>query len=133
MQRSATKYILNYPFPRLSYKERLISLDLMPLEFRRDLNDLLLLFKCRNGFVDVQFDKYLILNSSSYNTRNSDSNNYRPLTNHKQNYFTCSFSPICTNLWNNLPKNFKCCSSISLFKRYLRSHYKEILSSYHPP
>ena len=57
VQRRATKFILNYPFPRLSYKERLISLDLMPLEFRRDLNNLLLLFKYRNGFVDVQFDK----------------------------------------------------------------------------
>ena len=75
MQRCATKFILNHPFPRLSYKERPISLDLMPLEFRRDLNELS--SKYRNGFVDVQFDKYLIPNSSSYNTRNSDSNNYR--------------------------------------------------------
>ena len=48
----ATKFILNYP-KDISYKERLLKLDLLPLENRRDLKDLVLIFKAKEKHVDL--------------------------------------------------------------------------------
>jgi hypothetical protein len=46
VQRRATKFILNYP-PNVTYTERLARTNLLPLEFRREIADLMLLFKSR--------------------------------------------------------------------------------------
>ena len=48
VQRRATKFILNYP-PRdvNTYRDRLISLNILPLEHRRELYDLTLLYKIK--------------------------------------------------------------------------------------
>ena len=50
VQRRARKFILNYP-KDMSYKDRLLKLNLLPLEYRRDLKDLVLIFKARAGHV----------------------------------------------------------------------------------
>ena len=43
IQRRATKFILNYPPRDVTYRDRLISLNILPLEHRRELYDLTLL------------------------------------------------------------------------------------------
>ena len=48
VQRRATKSILNYP-KNMTYKERLLKLKLLPLEYRRDISDLVFLHKCVIG------------------------------------------------------------------------------------
>ena len=48
VQRRATRFILNYPKDDMSYPLRLQKLRLLPLEFRREISDLTLLFKSRN-------------------------------------------------------------------------------------
>ena len=45
VQRRATKFVLNYPPRETSYTDRLAALDLLPLEYRREISNLLLLFK----------------------------------------------------------------------------------------
>ena len=45
VQRSMTRYILGSP-EGISYKERCMSLNIMPLSYRREMVDLLFLFKC---------------------------------------------------------------------------------------
>ena len=49
IQRRATKFILNYPSCDGTYKERLVTLDLLPLEFRREISIYILLLKHRTG------------------------------------------------------------------------------------
>ena len=44
VQRRATKFILNYVL-NISYKEKLTKLNILPLEYRRDMKDLLFLFR----------------------------------------------------------------------------------------
>ena len=53
VQRRATKFILNYPTD-LNYKQRFLKLSILPLEYRRDLKDVILLFKSRLGLIDLQ-------------------------------------------------------------------------------
>ena len=51
IQRRATKFILDYPL-HCSYTERLVKLNLFPLEHRRMWNDLVFFFKCQHGLYD---------------------------------------------------------------------------------
>jgi hypothetical protein len=44
VQRRATKFILNYP-DNMSYVDRMQKTNLLPLDFRREISDLILLFK----------------------------------------------------------------------------------------
>ena len=47
IQRRATKFILNYPSHDITYKSRLETLDMLSVEFRREISDQILLFKYR--------------------------------------------------------------------------------------
>ena len=57
VQRRATKFILGYP-ENMNYKERLSNLGIMPLEYRREMADLILFFKFQTGVVDLDYCKY---------------------------------------------------------------------------
>ena len=61
VQRGATKYILSYP-QDLKYADWSIKLNNLPLEFRRDISDLCLLFKSRTGAITTEIisSKYII-------------------------------------------------------------------------
>lgn len=52
VQCSATKFILDYP-GQISYKDRLVQLNLLPLEYRRLWKDLVFFYKCQNGLYDL--------------------------------------------------------------------------------
>ena len=49
MLHRATKFILNYPDHDSSYPDRLTSLNLLPLKYRREISVLILFFKHRSG------------------------------------------------------------------------------------
>ena len=133
VQRRATKFVLNYPPHKTSYTDRLAALDLLPLEYRREISDLVLLCKYRTGLINAAFNKNFVPVCRSYNTRNFDQHNYRAITCHKQNYFRFSFFPRSINLWNNLPQNLKCSSSLTQFRNPLYAYYKDKLPIYQPP
>ena len=61
IQRHATKLILNYPPREVSYINRLDQLNLLPLDFRRQMHDLhvVLLFKYRTGTVTSNFGCFI--------------------------------------------------------------------------
>ena len=52
VQRRATKFILNYP-RNMSYRDRLVKLSLLPLEYRREVKDLELIYNARAGHIDL--------------------------------------------------------------------------------
>ncbi|XP_020914958.1 uncharacterized protein LOC110252470 [Exaiptasia diaphana] len=133
IQRRATKFILNYPPREISYRDRLVQLKLLPLEFRRDINDLVLLFKHRLGLVNTNFNDFFSPVCSSYNTRNSDPGNLRLLSSHRQNYYTKSYFPRTIRLWNSLPHHIKHSPSVSAFKSQLSVLYLDKLNTYQPP
>ena len=91
VQRRATKFILNYPSD-LNYKQRLLKLSILPLEYRRDLKDVILLFKSRLGLIDLQ-NNLLQQHSNVSNrvtTRNFSALNYR-IPHARQNYLKYSY------------------------------------------
>jgi hypothetical protein len=58
VQRRATKFILDYP-QDLTYADRLVKINILPLEFRRDISYLCLLFKSRTGAITTDVNKYM--------------------------------------------------------------------------
>ena len=83
--RRATKFILNYPLRELAYKDKLEQLDL-----RRDIHDVVLLFKFKFGDVtELSIDfgsRNISIHYSKYYAAN-----FRLLSFHNQDYFTKSY------------------------------------------
>ena len=69
IQRRATKFSLNYP-KDMSYKDRLLKLNLLPLEYRRDLKDLVRIFKVKAGHVDLGHQDFFRQTEIHQRTRN---------------------------------------------------------------
>lgn len=132
VQRRATKFILNYP-PDVKYAERLIKTNLLPLEFRREITDLILLFKSRAGLISTDVNDFLCTFKPGYRSRNYDVNNYNILIKHKQDYFRKSFFIRSAELWNSLPSYLKVYHSLPEFKSTLTKLYFKKLSTYSPP
>ena len=91
VQRRATKFILNYP-QDLKYVDRLIKINILPLEFRRDISDLCLVFKSRNGAITMDVNNFINTYEPGYKSRNYDENNYHLIIKHRQDYFRNSLS-----------------------------------------
>ena len=90
VQRRAIKFILNYPHD-CCYVDRLASLKLLPLKYRREIHDLTLLFKLKSGLMNTDYTKFFTPATRHYNTRNSDTNNFDVVATHRQTYFKSSF------------------------------------------
>jgi hypothetical protein len=85
VQRRATKFILNYPPRDVTYRDRLISLNILPLEHRRELYNLTL-YKIKNNLINVTCNQYLSRATNPYATRNFDPNNYNKIVSNNQNW-----------------------------------------------
>ena len=105
--------------------------QLLPLEYRREIHDLTLLFKLKSGLMNADYTKSFI--PASRHTRNSDTNNFDVVATHRQTYFRSSFFPLSVNIWNNLPSALKNCSSLPSLKTALFNLYLSKLPSYQPP
>ena len=100
IQRRATKYITS-DFNKLSYKERLVSLKLLPLMYYYELCDVLFFVKCIKC-PDSSFNVLQFVNFVSSNTR-SGSNKKLILPLSSSNRFRHSYFPRLVRLWNKLP------------------------------
>ena len=133
VQRRATKFILNYPSD-LNCKQRLLKLSILPLEYRRDLKDVILLFKSRLGLIDLQ-NNLLQQHSNVSNrvtTRNFSSLNYK-IPHARQNYLKYSYYYRAPIIWNSLPEEIKSYTDLKTFKGSITSYYFRKLDNYSLP
>ena len=103
----------------MSYTERLIATNLLPLEFLREISDLLLVFKAKTGLIPMDINNYLCTYEPDYKSRNYDENNFNFLT--KQQYFRNSFFIRSASLWNSIPSDLKICNRLNSFRTSLRN------------
>ena len=119
VQRRATKFIVRRD---LSYHERLRRLHLIPLMYRREISDLVFLFKCIKGTCDVDVFSYVSFRSSSRPLRNIDHLTlqvpFSRTKSFKNSYFICVI-----RLWNNLPLRIRELETLSLFRNNLIKYY----------
>ena len=69
--------MLNHP-ENMTYKYGLVELNLLPLEYRREISDLVIFFKSKVGLIFTNVRKLLSTCTFEprYRTRNYDPNNY---------------------------------------------------------
>ena len=129
IQRRATKFILNCP-PR---EVRLDQLNLLPLDFRRQMHDLVLLFKYKTGTVTSNFGRFIQTATRHYRTRNFHQANFNLLFRRNQEYYCNSYFPRTVKLWNSLPNLLKSSQDLLWFRVHLNVHFRGLLPFYSPP
>ena len=132
VQRRATKFILNYP-DNMSYVDRLQKTNLRPLDFRRDISDLILLFKSKHHLITIDINKHLCTYNPGYQSRNYDENNFHLIIKHNQEYFQNSYFIRSAKLWNSLPTEIKKSSSLCSLKTRLNNLYSIKSKTYKLP
>ena len=107
IQRRATKFILNSPPSKASYTNKLDQLNLLPIDFRRQMHDLVLMLKYKTGTVTCNFGRFIKTTTRHYRTRNFHQANFDLLFRHNQEYYCNSYFPRTVKLSNSLPNIFK--------------------------
>ena len=133
VQRRASKFILNLNYlSEITYKERLLSVRILPVSYWLELMDLLFLFKITNGLVSLHSSVCPSIFVAARSTRSS-ANNGRKLCVKKcktTTYQNSSFIRV-TKLWNILPDDLTSENrSISYFKKNLYSYYNKALEGH---
>ena len=102
VQRRATRWILKQRVGVMSYRDRLLTLKLLPLTFDRELKDLVFFYKCLNGFTDINVSHFVSFVSHG-RTRQSNSYNLKtPVC--KTSTFQASYFNRIVKLWNYICK-----------------------------
>ena len=123
VQRRATKYILNDYTS--CYKTRLLKLNLLPLMYMFELQDLLFAIKSIK-FPTNQFNINNYIKFSTISTRSGASNKLKPPC-HINNTSRHSYFHRIPYLWNAMPifdLNKSFCTLKTILKQYLWDHFK---------
>ena len=122
VQRRATRFIIGRDRD-LCYKDRLIKLNLLPLNYWLEYLDLVFFYKSLRGDVIFarHFDEYFPFLRGCTRRANSEFHlkTNRTHTSHFRDFF---FNRI-TILWNSIPGGIKLATSLDSFKRKLKSFF----------
>jgi hypothetical protein len=120
VQRRATRWILQQRMGQQEYKDRLVTLDLLPLCYDRELKDLIFFYKASRGYIDIHISSFV----SFVNNGRTRSSHLRTLK--TPSYRSSTFLSSYFKLWNKTilvapPRNL---SSLLLFKRSIKDLFK---------
>ena len=116
----------------LNYQERLARTGLLPLSYRRDIADLVHLFKCIHDGIDTNIDNLPITmaSSSGRQTRQSTATMKFTAPIFKTESFGRSYYNRVVPSWNKLPEEARSLSHVKNFKGYLNRHFKTTLDEH---
>ena len=128
IQRSATRYITNYS--SLSYQERCTSLNMLPLCFRREISDLMFLFKCMRGIYNIPLHNYVSFVSSESSLRSANRGCTLVIPRVRTETFMSSYFNRIVHMWNCLPIDSRKCTNVNSFKKSIVKHYTSKLGGF---
>ena len=122
VQRRATRFIIGRDRD-LCYKDRLIKLNLLPLNYWLEYLDLVFFYKSLKGDVIFarHFDEYFFFLRGR--TRRAISELYLKTNRTRTSHFRDFFFNRITILWNSIPDDIKLATSLDSFKRKLKSFF----------
>ena len=123
VQRKFTKHILEVK--KLTYEQRLKSLNLPTLEYRRFRGDLIEIYKIAHGLYDRESVNDLIQFNSNSRLRGHNYKIIKQTTNKRQ--FQHFFSNRIVNHWNKLPEDVVNTKSINAFKNKIDIVYSNLM------
>ena len=104
-----------------SYRERLISLNMFSLHYRRIRGDLIELFKIYKGIDKLDFGKLFLINSNHTRGHSCKLVNKFAKTCLRQSFFTNRV----INIWNSLPPSAINSSSLNEFKNTIDTYFSD--------
>lgn len=119
IQRRATRFIVGR---ELSYPERLNHLHLLPLTYRREICDIIFLFKCLRGLCHVDISNYVTFRSCDKPLRNIDYLTLKIPFSRTEAFKNSYFVRVC-RLWNILSLHIRESESLLGFRRKLINFY----------
>ena len=102
VQRRATRWILKQRVGVMSYRDKLLTLKLLPLTFDRELKDLVFFYKCLNGFTDLNVSHFVSFVSHGRTKLSNSYNLKTPVC--KTSTFQASYFNRIVKLWNYICK-----------------------------
>ena len=127
VQRRATRFICKTA-PDSSYRDRLVLLNLLPLNYWLEYLDLVFFYKCKSNSVPTDLCNYT--NFYSGRSRRGTTGLYlrQNITPRTSTFRDTVFIRI-VNLWNALPDEVKTSASLSIFKKNLKLLFLERLKN----
>jgi hypothetical protein len=127
----ATRWILQVKIGEVSYKDRLLALNLQPLSYDREIKDLTFFFKATYGYYDLNVCDYVsfVSHSRTRNCVNPSLTLKVPLC--KTSTFQSSYFNRIVPLWNRMCRTAKPSdlSSLTMFRSFLSRTYLHLLIS----
>ncbi|CAB4002465.1 Hypothetical predicted protein [Paramuricea clavata] len=132
LQRRATKYILCLPYDTtITYKDRLLKLDLLPMSYWHEYLDVLYLYKLASGMLSLKLHDFLKVKQPLRVTRRSNPSSglmfdipkVRTVT-YQSSYFIRT-----ARIWNELPSSIRLLETLCQFKNSLLKYYKDCLKT----
>jgi len=117
VQRRFTKWIPS--LHRLSYSERLATINLEPLELRRLRSDLVMYYKILHGLSSIDASRHFNYYKPVASTRTASPKLIKPIKGN--NNVMYSFFNRAIDCWNTLPHELRFCDSLPLFRKRLNS------------
>ena len=130
VQRRATRWILRARIGEISYKQRLLTLRLLPLTYDREIRDIVFLYNCIFGHTDLNINRFVTFVPHDRSRTQNPTLMLRPAHNGTTT-FQASFFNRTVKPWNTIcnlasPDKF---SSLSIFKNFLRTTYFTLLDT----
>ena len=119
MQRRATRFILKNS-SNLCYKDRLIKLKLLPLNYWLEYLDLVFFLKCLYGHIDLTRSCNYYFSFVTSQTRQACSGLNLWIKNNRTSTFRDFYFNMIANLSNNIPNDVRQAEPIDSFKRKLK-------------
>ena len=128
VQRRATKQVQG--LQNLTYPERLKTLNLTTLAYRRLRGDMIEVYKILQGHYDSHVDQNLLILSNNHRTRGHPYKLEKPRC--TRNIRLYSFGCRVINHWNALPSTVATAPSLRCFERRLDLHWTNHPLKYEP-
>ena len=128
VQRGMTKYILGYP--DASYEIRCQELNILPLSFRREVMDLVFLFKSIHAIHDFSVHDHIEIIPSNTGRRSANSGLLLRGKHVRTETFMASYFNRIVNIWNSLPQNLRDSACLGYFKSGVIDFYTSKLQEY---
>ena len=131
MQRRATRWILRSKTGETTYKERLLILDMLPLCYVQEIQDLVFFYKALYGYVDLDIRKFVSFLNHDLSRQTLNPNLLLKVPFCRTTTFKNSYFNRTVHLWNTVCRNASANSfmSISSFKNFLRQTYSSLRNS----
>ncbi len=131
VQRRATKFILSLPYETdISYKERLVTIGIIPVCYWHEYLDMVYLFKC----IITKSDSNITIKKHVRKTRTSTQRVLLDVPKCKTVAFQNSYYIRAASVWNTLPVCIRDTNkTLASFKVALKGHYKVLTNLVYNP